>query len=398
MSAPLSAVAIGAWVLVAAPVVLVAYAYVGYPLLLALLGRARPAPIEPPEPADWPSITITVPAYNEERDIGATIDNLLAIDYPPERRHVLVVSDASSDRTDEIVQAYAARGVELLRLPERGGKTAAENAAANHVQTDIVVNTDASVRVLRSALKPLVRAFEDPSVGVASGRDVSTGDEYAEGNRGESGYVGYEMRVRAMETRVGAIIGASGCFYGFRRSVYDPDFPVGLSRDFASVLLARERGYRSVSVEEAVCIVPRTLTVQAEFRRKVRTMARGLSTLWYKRSLLNPFRYGAFAFMLASHKLARWLVYALLPFALLGLVMLAPTSVPATAALGAAALSAVLAFLGSRWTSWTSSRQAPLLLTTCAFMWATAIAGVLAWRDSIAGRRRAVWEPTRRPR
>ena len=398
MSADLaSAAPVLAWLLVAAPVGLVVYAYIGYPILLALLSRARPAPAELPDPVEWPAITITVPAYNEERDIAATIQNLLAVDYPPERRHVLVVSDASSDRTDEIVRGYAGRGVELLRLGERGGKTAAENAAAHHVKTDIVINTDASVRVLRQAIKPLVRAFGDPTVGVASGRDVSTGDEKAEGNSAESGYVGYEMRVRALETRVGSIIGASGCFYGFRRVVYNADFPIGLSRDFASVLLARERGYRSVSVEAAVCIVPRTLTLQSEFRRKIRTMARGLSTLWFKRALLNPFRYGTFAFMLASHKLARWLVYALLPFSLIGLIALAPTSTPAAVALSAAALAAVLAFAGLRWPAWTSGRQAPRLLTTSAFVWATVVAGMLAWRDAIVGRRRAVWEPTRRP-
>jgi cellulose synthase/poly-beta-1,6-N-acetylglucosamine synthase-like glycosyltransferase len=395
---PLSdAVHVLAWSLVAAPVMLVAYAYVGYPFLLALLGRARPAVVEAPEPAEWPHITITVPAYNEERDIATTIENLLAIDYPPNRRHILVVSDASTDRTDDIVGGYANRGVELLRLNERGGKTAAENAAARHVRSDIVINTDASVRVLRSAVKPLVRALSDPTVGVASGRDVSTGDEAAEGNRGESGYVGYEMRVRALETRMGSIIGASGCFYAFRRAVFDPDFPVGLSRDFASVLLAREAGYRSVSVESAVCVVPRTLTVQSEFRRKIRTMARGLSTLWYKRSLLNPLGYGSFAFMLASHKLARWLVYVLLPFALLGLVVLSPSSVLAAAALLGVVITGLLAIVGLRWSGWVTERRAPTLAAIAAFVWATAVAGVLAWRDAIAGRRRAVWEPTRRP-
>jgi cellulose synthase/poly-beta-1,6-N-acetylglucosamine synthase-like glycosyltransferase len=393
------AVEVLAWLMVATPVVLVLYSYVGYPLLLALVGRARRAPesLAPAEPSEWPSITITVPAYNEERAIAATIENLLAADYPAHRRQVLVVSDASTDATDEIVRRYANRGVELLRLEERAGKTAAENAAARHVETDIVVNTDASVRVLPSALKPLIQAFGDPTVGVASGRDISTGDESMEGNHGESGYVGYEMRVRSLETRVGSIIGASGCFYGFRRGVYDPDFPVGLSRDFASVLMARERGYRAVSVESAVCIVPRTLTLQSEFRRKIRTMARGLSTLWYKRALLNPFRYGSFAFMLASHKLARWLVYATLPLGLLGLMMLSPHSTLAAASLCAIAVAGVLGLVGLRWASFGSGRQAPRLLTVAAFVWATGIAGILAWRDAILGRRRAVWEPTRRP-
>ena len=124
--------------------------------------------------------------------------------------------------------------MELLRLSNRGGKTAAENAAATHVQGEIVVNTDATIRILPGALRELIAVFQDPSVGVASGRDVSTGGLRSAGNQGESGYVGYEMWIRSLETRIGTIIGASGCFFAIRRELYDGAFPEALSRDFAS--------------------------------------------------------------------------------------------------------------------------------------------------------------------
>src|SRR5215472_520610 len=188
------------------PVGLVAYAYFGYPILLAGVGAMRRSRPPLAEPSEWPHITITVPAFNEAGAIAATIDRLLATDYPMDRRHVLIVSDASTDGTDDIVRGYADRGVELLRLPVRGGKTAAENAAARAVRSEIIVNTDASVQMRPGALKPLVCALEDRTVGVASGRDVSAGDVAVEGNAGESGYVGYEMRVRALETLIGSII------------------------------------------------------------------------------------------------------------------------------------------------------------------------------------------------
>ncbi len=381
-------------VMVATPIGLLVYAYVGYPALLAVVGAIRRASPRPSEPAEWPHITITVPAFNEAGSIGATIERLLATDYPADRRHVLIVSDASTDGTDDIVRTYADRGVGLLRLHVRGGKTAAENAAARAVQSEIIVNTDASVQVHPAALKPLVRALEDRTVGVASGRDISAGDVAVEGNTGESGYVGYEMRVRALETRIGSIIGASGCFYAFRRTVYDAQFPPELSRDFASVLIAREQGYRAVSVDDAVCVVPRTVSLDAEYRRKVRTMARGLATLWYKRSLLNPFRYGMFAVMLASHKLVRWLVYAALPFGVVGLLLLAPQHPTAIAALAAAGVGALLGAVGLRWQGQSAP---PRVVAFAAFACASALAGVIAWRDALAGRRRAVWEPTRRP-
>jgi len=380
-----------AWILVAAPFALAVYAYVLYPALLRALALGRSAPSTPSDPTAWPPISITVPAYNEERAIRATIENLLACDYPADCREIMVVSDASTDGTDAIVREYANRGVTLLRLPQRGGKTAAENAAGAAVRHDIVINTDASVRVKRDSLKPLVRMFADPTVGVASGRDVSVGDVSAESSAGESGYVGYEMGLRALETRVGSIIGASGCFYAFRRSVYDTQFPDALSRDFASVLIAREQGYRSVSVDEAVCFVPRTVSLEAEFRRKIRTMARGLATLWYKRALLDPLRYGAFSFMLASHKLARWLVYAALPFAAVGLLLLGTTGRLGLAALALGILGVAAGVLGMRW------RGAPRVIRMCGFAFASALAGVIAWRDALARKRRPIWEPTRRP-
>lgn len=380
--------------LVLLPAVLVVYAYIIYPAVLMLVAGRRGASDERPDPTEWPFISITVPAYNEERSIAATIDNLLGADYPADRRQILVVSDASSDRTDDIVRGYAGQGVELLRLPARRGKTGAENAAAGAVRADIIINTDASVRVVSDAIKPLVRAMADPTVGVASGRDVSVGDLAVEGNRGESGYVNYEMAVRALETRLGSIIGASGCYYAFRKAVYDPSFPEALSRDFASVLIARERGFRSVSVAEARCVVPRASSLRAEFRRKVRTMARGLSTLWYKRALLDVRRYGVFSFMLGSHKLCRWLVYAALPPAALGLVVLSFASRAAAIVLVLTLVGAAVGLLALRWPE---GRPVPRPLALCGYLTGSVVAGVLAWLTVVRRRRMAVWEPTRRP-
>jgi hypothetical protein len=133
------------------------------------------------------------------------------------------------------------------------------------------------------------------------------------------------MGIRALETRLGGISGASGCFYAIRRDLVDTTFPEELSRDFASPLRARQLGYRTVSVDEALCTVPRARSLQAEYKRKIRTMLRGLNTLWFLRSLLNPLRYGRFAWMLASHKFARWLGFLALPLAPIGLATLAPT-------------------------------------------------------------------------
>jgi cellulose synthase/poly-beta-1,6-N-acetylglucosamine synthase-like glycosyltransferase len=376
-----------------APAVMFGYAYVGYPVLLRLFASRRPVARPPADPAEWPLITITLPCHNEERRIRGAIDGVLRADYPANRRQILVISDASTDATDAIALEYADRGVELLRLPERRGKTAAENAAVAAARGEIVINIDASVGIRPDAVKALVRAFSDPSVGVASSRDVSVGELSAEGNQGESGYVGYEMQVRALETRMGSIVGASGSFFAMRREIHEADFPEELSRDFASALMAVERGFRAVSVDEAICLVPRTRSLRTEFRRKARTMARGLETLWYKRHLMNPLKHGAFAWMLISHKLCRWLVYLTLPLAVLGALTLAAVWRPGWLLVAAGAAIVALGILGMRWPA---GRRAPRVIALPGFALASNVAGVLAWVRFFRGESSPVWEPTRR--
>ncbi|HEX6535559.1 MAG TPA: glycosyltransferase [Gemmatimonadaceae bacterium] len=381
-------------ILVALPFATFAAAYLVYPALLWIASRGAPPPEAPADPGTWPFITIAVPAYNEERRIRQLLESLLAIDYPADRRQILIASDASTDGTDAIVREYADRGVELFRVPQRGGKTNAENRAAAAVRGEIVVNTDASIRILPHSVKALVRAFGDPSVGVASGRDISVGDEEREGNRGESGYVGYEMWVRSLETRLGSIVGASGCCYAARASIQREWLPEDLARDFASALIARQQGLRAVSVDAATCVVPRTASLRAELRRKVRTMAQGLETLRHFRALMNPFRHGAFALMLISHKLCRWLVYLTLPAALVGLLLLAPRE---PVALGVVVLFALGVMAGVAALRWPAERRVPLPIALAGFVLASNVAGMLAWLKVLRRQRMPTWEPTRRP-
>jgi cellulose synthase/poly-beta-1,6-N-acetylglucosamine synthase-like glycosyltransferase len=380
------------WLFVAS-VALVLYAYAGYPALLWLLAQLRRPRVPPADPAVWPTVSFSLPAYNEEASIAATLERILAVDYPADRRQLLVVSDASTDRTDEIVRGFAARGVELLRMPERRGKTAAENAAGPHLTGDIVVNTDASVRIHPDALKPLIRQFTDPAVGLASGRDVSVTRVERDVNVGESGYVGYEMWVRDLETRVGSIVGASGCFYAIRRELHLTLVPEALSRDFAAALIAREYDLRAVSVSDAVCFVPRIASIRREYRRKVRTMTRGLETLWFKRHLLNPLTGSVFSWSLVSHKLVRWLVPWAFLTAGLALLVLAPGAWWA-----AVALAGGLAVLGlgvvGWW--WPEDRPAPRLTSVCAYFVSGMVAAIVAWVNALSGEMNPVWEPTRR--
>ena len=372
---------------------LFAYTYVLYPGLLRVLGAGRARPDSLAEPDAWPAISVSLPVYNEEHQIAETLESLLSLEYPKDRIQILVVSDASSDRTDDIVRAYGDRGVELLRLPERRGKGAAETAAMPHLTGEIVVNTDASIRIVPDALKPLIRQCSNPEVGLASGRDISVAPGVENQNKGESRYVGYEMAIRDMETRVRSIVGASGCFYAIRHHLHRVPLPMSLSRDFAAALHCRERGYRAVSVARAICYVPRAASLRQEYRRKVRTITRGLRTLFHKRSLLNPFRYGLFAWMLFSHKICRWLAPWAGVTAVVGLALMSPSLPWARVGLLVVVAGVLLGSIG--W--WTSDRRdLPWFLGLPAFGLIAHVAAMHALVQAIRGREDALWEPTRR--
>lgn len=382
------------WVLIAAPLVLGGYAFIGYPGVVWLWSRRRPAYTLPPAPAEWPELTILIVAYNEARRLRPTLEHALATDYPADRLNVLVVSDASSDGTDDLVLQYGDPRVRLLRMPVRSGKPAGENAAGAMLRGDIVVSIDASILIPRDSLKPLVRALLDPAVGLASGRDISIGDEAREGNKAESSYVGLEMTLRHLETRVHSIVGASGCFYANRRHLQQVQLPTELARDFAAASVARAHGYRAVSVDDATCLVPRTPTLKAELRRKSRTMGRGLDTLVYLRGMMNPFRYGSYAFMMVSHKLVRWLLFPSLLGWLVGPLLLlrtAPWTLLLTIGMLVGLVVARLVIV------WPDNRRLPRLIALPGYVFISIVAGWMAWWHLLRNEKSAMWEPTQRP-
>jgi hypothetical protein len=212
--------------------------------------------------------------------------------------------------------------------------------------------------------------------------------------QGEGSYVDFEMQLRQRETARYGIVGASGCLFAIRRALHAEPLPETLSRDFASALVAREHGYRAVSVPSAHVYVPRAGALGAEYRRKVRTMARGLRTLWFKRHLLNPWRYGFFAFALWSHKVARWAAYPAAALALLALALLAMRHEAIRYVLAAALVGIGGGALAMRRVDRTGAGR---LLRLVAFAYAANVAGLMAWWEFLRGHQTAVWEPTRRP-
>jgi cellulose synthase/poly-beta-1,6-N-acetylglucosamine synthase-like glycosyltransferase len=233
-----------------------------YPLVVALLARVRPRPVRA-EPIE-PRVTVIVAAYNEEAAIERRLENLLALDYPAEKLELVVASDASTDRTHELVERFAPR-VRLI-VNERGGKVAAQNRAVRESEGELVAFSDANATWAPDALRLLVRSFADPQVAYVCGRLVL---ETADGSNREGVYWRYELAQRAAESRLGSITGGNGSIYAVRRSDYvevDPKWGHDLSFPYRMV----QAGRRAVYEPAARAFEKPTPTNETEYRRKVR--------------------------------------------------------------------------------------------------------------------------------
>ena len=294
----------------------VIYAYFGYPLLLALLaltGRRKEYTGDETE-SSLPGLALLIAAYNEEDIIEEKILNSLALEYPRDKLTIAVVSDGSSDRTDEIAERYRAKGIELIRVEGRRGKTIARNEAVARTDCEVIVFSDANAMYQKDALVKLARHFSDPDVGVVCGNLRLVEDEEE-----ENLYWKYEKLIKVYENRFHSIIGANGSIYAIRRSLYEP-LPAEVDDDFIAPLKAYSEGYRLVLDLEAVSIEKDIASsdMQVEFQAKRRVVMRGIQSLAEVSYLLNPLKFPAMSFQLTSHKLFRWSV----PFLLLAILLL----------------------------------------------------------------------------
>src|SRR5437660_2289685 len=281
------------------------YTYAGYPLLLVFMSRVRPRIVRR---ADWtPSVTIIITAHHEERDLAAKLEQALALDYRQGSLEVIVASDCSSDRTDDIAREFGARGVRLHRQPVRLGKTAAQNAAVEQASGEIILFSDATTFYQRDVLRILMPNFADPTVGCATGRVIYTDSGKSTVGHGTRSYWSYEFFLKKYESSVCSLIGVCGCLYAVRRSAYVPLYHEACS-DFVIATRMVEQGLRAVYEPAAVCSEETNTQTNKELNARVRIMTQTFADLWRNRSMMNPLRSGFFAVELLSHKVMRYLV------------------------------------------------------------------------------------------
>jgi len=368
------------------------YVYVGYPLLLLVLAafaRRRRAPLLADD--HLPSLSILIAAYNEEASIGRKIRETLALDYPPNKMQVMVLSDASTDRTDSIVQSFTDPRLQLLRMRKRGGKTQAQNEGVTACTGDIVVFSDATTVYHPLALRYLASNYQDPAVGAVSGRYLYfDADGKSPTGSGTIAFWNYENLIKTLQSRIKTITGCCGCIYSIRRAVYTP-LPDNIISDLVQPLWAIKKGYRVVFEDRALAYEETTTSTAEEFSMRVRIVSRAILGILSVADLLNPFKHGWVAFQLLSHKVLRWLV----PIFLMTLFLSNAVLAARPGAYRALFCLQALFYLSALLSAWLPVRRWWKPLTIPLYFCTLNAAALMSVVELFRGRHYVVWETVR---
>ena len=368
---------------------LLAYVYLGYPLLIWFVSRVFPKPVK--SSAIEPNVTILITAFNEEAAIREKLENTLAIDYPAAKLDVLVASDGSTDATDEIVKEFADRGVKLFRQEGRVGKTMTQNNAVEQATGEIILFSDATTLYAKDVFAHILPPFADESVGCVAGRLVYVDEHATTVGRGAQSYWSYETRLKSAESDACSLIGASGCLYAVRKSAYEPMYAEACS-DFLICTNLYRKKYRSIFAPDAVCFEHTNRKSNDELTMRVRVISQTLTDLWRNRDMLSPFKSGFFAVELVSHKLLRYAVPVLLTGMLAASLVLGQGSFIFAGIGSLQMLFYALALAG--WVLERANLRPSLLAMPLYFMLAN-LASVVAFYKFLRGETYARWEPIR---
>ncbi|BBO72965.1 glycosyl transferase [Desulfosarcina widdelii] len=285
-------------------VFMVFYVYIGYPMIVMLLSVVLNRKVS--KRAIEPTVTIMIAAYNEAEHIQQTVQNKIELVYPQDKLEIIVISDGSTDGTDDLVKGIDTGNVRLLRQEPRAGKTAALNMAVPFAKGDILVFSDANSIYDSLVLKRLMANFSDENVGYVTGKMVYVNADGSLVGDGCSAYMKYENMLRTFETKIGSIVGVDGGVDAVRKKLYEPMQDDQLP-DFVLPLKVFKKGYKVVYEPEALLKEDTLKLVEDEYKMRVRVALRALWALFDMRGLLI-FNKGKrlFAWQLWSHKALRY--------------------------------------------------------------------------------------------
>ncbi len=258
-----------------------------------------------PDDSQLPTITLLICAYNEEDVVAEKMANTLAIDYPRDKFRIMWVTDGSTDRTNELLKAYPE--VDVVFSPERRGKSAALKHGLQELQTRYAAFTDANTMINPGAMREIARLFMDPTVGCVSGeKRVAARKEGQMAAEGEGLYWRYESTLKKWDSELYSAMGAAGELYAVDPQLVRHVPDNALLDDFMMSMYIVEDGKRIAYTPDAYAQEYGSANIFEESKRKRRIAAGGLQSIWWLRSLLNPFRQPLVTFQYVSHRVLRW--------------------------------------------------------------------------------------------
>ena len=297
---------------------LIFYSYFLFPLILQWLARNKKPREDLYLPEEYPKLSVLISAFNEELVMEEKIDSLLKSDYPPERLEILVGSDASTDRTNEILKhledLHPVLHIHLFE--DRKGKPGIINELVEHSTGEILVITDANVMVDSQTLSEIARHFKSEKIGLVDTRMINTRLKIDGISHQEKYYISREVKIKQHESQLwGSMMGPFGGCYAVRRSLYKPVPDNFLVDDFYINMAVLKQGYHCISNVEAKVYEDVSNNLNEEFRRKKRISAGNFQNLAEYGSLLFSSSPGV-GFCFFSHKVIRWMVPFLALFTL----------------------------------------------------------------------------------
>ena len=289
-------------------VIIVFYTYLGYGILVFVLNhlfRKNTSSSKVDLQKKLPTLTLLIAAYNEEECIESKILNSLSLKYPENLIKYLFITDGSTDATNQIIKNYP--NIIHLFQKERQGKIAATKRAMEHVDTDVVVYTDANTIINKSALLEIVKHYEDPKVGgVACEKKVQVQSEDSASGAGEGFYWKYESFLKKQDSKFYSVVGAAGELFSIRTKLFEPIPSDSIIEDFYLTMRIAERGYAIKYEPNAYATEDPSDSVSEEYKRKTRIAAGGIQSIIRLKSLLSPFKLPQLSFLYISHRVLRW--------------------------------------------------------------------------------------------
>jgi cellulose synthase/poly-beta-1,6-N-acetylglucosamine synthase-like glycosyltransferase len=373
------------------------YPYAIYPLFLRILTRFSNAnKILSEISGGWPSVTFIVSAYNEEQVIERKLRNALEMEYSQGQLEIMVISDASSDRTDDIVRDWGSKHphIRLVRQEQRRGKTSGLNQGVKAARGDIIIFSDANAMYRKDAIRELVKYFANSEVGYVVGAALYNKSRESEATESEDMYWNVELVMKDLESKFYSVVGGDGAIYAIRKELYwnlDEDD----INDFVNPLQIVAAGYRGIFNPQAICYEDAAEEFRKEFRRKRRIVNRSWRAVKKTLGKFSLLKHLRFLFMLFSHKVIRWFSLVILGILLIANLLLVVFSASFLYWLSLAGLifSVFLALLGAYLDGRGSS--IPKLIYLPYYYYLVNLAAVLGIIDEFKGIRHTIWEHVR---